>query len=323
MNLKKLWKRGHQLGGIHLFFAYCRIGVGGVVLKQLLRVLFGRTSFDNAYNVIRWNVNKWLQFRYGDYIKERKGFYDGFELAPERSNKVWTCWLQGFDDSPELVKVCQESLIKHLSDREIIQLTYENYNNYVTLPEDIIRKYEKGKIPPALFSDLLRLEVLLKYGGTWMDATILCTGNHYSKEIFDCDLFMFQSLRKGDDRFYGTSNWFITSCSNNRLLLVLRDVLYQYWRDYSVTLNYYMFHDFFYAIAQLYPEEIATMPRKNRLLPLMLMQRMGDTYDEKWMAELMKRCCFHKLNYRISDAVKGDKDNFYHAIIGVKYRLMK
>lgn len=322
MNFNKAWHRGRQFGGIHLFFAYWQIGVGGVALKQLLKTLCGRAPYDTAYNAIRRNVNRTLQIRYINYLKGRKEYYDGIELERKRSNKVWTCWLQGFEDAPELVKVCQESLKKHLSDREIIQMTYENYNNYVTLPEDIIRKYEKGKIPPALFSDMLRLELLLKYGGTWMDATILCTGNHYSKEIFDCDLFMFQSLRKGDDRFYGTSNWFITACSNNRILLVLRDVLYQYWQDYSVTMNYYMFHDFFYAIAQLYPEEIATMPRKNRLLPLMLMQRMGDMYDEKWMAELMKRCCFHKLNYRISDAVKDDKDNFYHAVISRQYEMI-
>ena len=43
------------------------------------------------------------------------------------------------------------------------------------------------------------------------------------------------------------------------------------------------FNDFFYTIAQMYPAEIAAMPRRNRLLPLMLLQRLGDDYDEKWM----------------------------------------
>lgn len=320
MNISKVWKRGCQFGGIHLVWAYCRIGVGGVVLKQLLKALCGRIPFDNAYNSIRWHVNKWLQNRYGDYIKERKEFYDGIELTQERSNKVWTCWLQGFDDAPELVKICQESLKQYLPNHEIIHLTCENYYNYVTLPEDIICKYEKGKIPPSLFSDLLRLEVLIKYGGTWMDSTVLCTGFQGSKvqefkSFLDADLFMFQTLVKGDDRFYGASNWFITACSGNKLLMLLRDVLLQYWKDYNVTLNYYMFHDFFYTIAQLYQEEIAAMPRANRLLPLQLMRRMGDTYDEEWMERLKSICCFHKLNYRISADVEKDSGNYYHAII--------
>ena len=295
------------------------MGIGGKVLKQMCQVVFGGCPAEEAYHVMRREVNQKLRVHYHGFLKERKGFYNGTYLPQERSKRIWTCWLQGFDDAPELVKVCQNSLKKYIVDHELIQLTYENYTQYVTLPEDIVQKYKKGKIPPALFSDLLRLEVLIQYGGTWMDATILCTGEHYPQEMLDCDLFMFQALRKGDNGFHGTSNWFITACSNNRLLLVLRDVLYQYWRDYDVTLNYYMFHDFFYSIAQLYPEDIAAMPRKNRLLPLALMQRMGYTYDPIWMNELMKRCCFHKLNYRVSDAMKANKNNFYHAVIESQY----
>jgi hypothetical protein len=115
---------------------------------------------------------------------------------------------------------------------------------------------------------------------------------------------MFQALRKGDPRFYGASNWFITACTNNRLLLVLRDVLLQYWQEYDCTLNYYMFHDFFYEIAKLFPEEIAAMPRKNRLLPLMILDRNGIIPNKEWLAELKKRCCFHKLNYRLPNMVE-------------------
>jgi hypothetical protein len=100
--------------------------------------------------------------------------------------------------------------------------------------------------------------------------------------------------------------------------MVLRDVLTQYWKDYGVTLNYYMFHDFFYTVAGFYPAEIASMPRRNRLLPLMLLERLGDAYDEQWMAELMSRCGVHKLNYRVLTKVLADKNNFYHSIVNVK-----
>ena len=39
-----------------------------------------------------------------------------------------------------------------------------------------MEKWEKGRIPAAMFSDLLRVELLIKYGGTWIDSTVLCTG---------------------------------------------------------------------------------------------------------------------------------------------------
>lgn len=281
----------------------------------MMKLVCKRATVEGAYAAIRQTVNKKLQRKYFSYLQCRKEYYDHQELEHSRSNKVWTCWLQGFDHAPELVRKCQESWRQYLKDKEIIQLTYVNCKEYVTLPPYIVQRYEKGLMPPALFSDLLRLEVLIKYGGTWMDASILCTGENKNPEIMDCDLFMFQALQKGDYHFFGISNWFITACTNNKLLLVLRDVLMQYWCDYSVTLDYYMFHDFFYTIGNLYPEEIAAMPRKNRLLPLMLMQRIGDKYDEVWMKELTDRCCFHKLNYRLSEDILKDSDNFYHAVL--------
>ena len=211
-----------------------------------------------------------------------------------------------------MVQTCQESMRRYIKDREIIQLTYENYKDYVTLPEHIVRKYERGQIPPALFADLLRLEVLIQYGGTWMDSTMLCTNaglmskDSWLQEIMDCDLFLFQALRKGDPRFYGISNWFITARRGCRPLMVLRDVLAEYWRDYSVTLDYYMFHDFFFTIAQLYPEEVAAMPRRNRLGPLKLKHGKGYEMktdglrlkEEPWVQQLIERVCVHKLDYK-------------------------
>lgn len=290
--------RFNQFGGFRLLWSYLKLGMGNVVLHQGVKMLTGRATRDEAYAFIRNDVNQRLQAHYADYLKERKAYYDGLELKQKRRKTVWTCWLQGFEKAPEIVKICQASMRKWLTDREIIQLTYDNYNCYVKLPDFIVAKYEKGLIPSALFSDLLRLEVLIAYGGTWMDASILCTGNHEQKPILDCDLFMFQSMHKGDTVFYGISNWFITACSNNRLLMVLRDALVKYWQEHDVTLNYYIFHDFFYSIAQMYPKEISTMPRKNRLGPLQLMQSMGKPLDLEWKKEILDHVCFHKLSCR-------------------------
>jgi hypothetical protein len=282
-------------------------------MSEAVKLITGRISRDEAYAEIRRAVNRKLQAKYADFIVKRKEAYDDEKRKKEDvKGKVWTCWLQGFDKAPAMVKACQDSMRRYITDREIIQLTYENYKDYVTLPEHIVRNFERGQIPPALFADLLRLEVLIKYGGTWMHATILCTDSGlmendlWLKEIMDSNLFMFQALRKGDPRFYGISNWFITAKRGSRPLMVLRDVLTEYWRDYCVTLNYYMFHDFFYSIAQLYPEEMAAMPRRNRLGPLRLMQGKGYEMtadglrlkEEPWVRLLVERVCVHKLDYK-------------------------
>ena len=43
------------------------------------------------------------------------------------------------------------------------------------LPGYIVEKWGKGQIPAALFSDLLRLQLLIKYGGMWIDSTVFCS----------------------------------------------------------------------------------------------------------------------------------------------------
>lgn len=312
MKWGKIISRFRQFGGVRLLGAYAKMGMFLCVMSEAVKLITGRISRDEAYAEIRRAVNRKLQAKYADFIVKRKEAYDDEKSKKEDGRKrVWTCWLQGFDHAPAMVQVCQESMRRYITDREIVQLTYENYKDYVTLPEHIVRKYERGQIPPALFADLLRLEVLIQYGGTWMDATMLCTEpgllakDSWLQEIMDCDLFMFQALRKGDPRFYGISNWFITARPGRRPLMVLRDVLTEYWRNYSVTLDYYMFHDFFFTIAQLYPEEIAAMPRRNRLGPLRLLQGKGYEMttdglrlkEEPWVRLLFERVCVHKLAY--------------------------
>lgn len=165
--------------------------------------------------------------------------------------KIWVCWLQGIENAPDIVKVCNASLMKYITDREIVNINEQNIGQYVTFPKHIQKKYKQGKIPVAHYSDLLRLELLTRYGGTWIDATVLCTGKHYPKEVFDSELFFFQYLEKGEQGFSGISNWFITASSNQKALMILQDMLYQYWKDYDCVLAYFMFHIFFMVLVDL------------------------------------------------------------------------
>ena len=97
------------------------------------------------------------------------------EKIIEKSDKIWICWFQGIENAPELVKACYNSVLKNYKDKEIIVLTEENYEQYVDIPEYILKKWKKGYISFAHFSDILRIELLSKYGGLWLDSTIFTT----------------------------------------------------------------------------------------------------------------------------------------------------
>ena len=74
------------------------------------------------------------------------------------------CWFQGMEHAPKMVQYCFESLKSNLRDKRIILITEDNYKEYVQFPTYILEKYEKGCFSKTHLSDLLRLELLIKYG---------------------------------------------------------------------------------------------------------------------------------------------------------------
>ena len=292
---------------------YVRKGVLFDAIGQFLLVTLRRKTLGQADAALRRKIAPKLREEFLPVLKMAAKKYDGVQLEHKRSNKVWFCWLQGLDQAPDLVKMCYASLKRHLKGKEIIVLTSENIHEYVSFPEFIMEKYKKGILDNTRLSDLVRLELLIKYGGSWIDSTVFCTSDDYPKDILDCDLFVFQQVRKDYTGFTGLSNWFITACTNNRLLLILREMHYEYWRRYNCVIDYFFFHLFFVMIAKEYPEEIKNMPKYSNRYPLLLGKKLAEAYDEEWMKKLCQQTCFHKLSYRL----KGQADRpgtFYDAL---------
>lgn len=315
--ISRLYNRFRQFGALRLVIVYAHMGALGEFVKQGIYVLLKKKSINKAYSCIQGKVIPHLRKEYSPLVKELTQKYSHEKLIQTKSNKVWICWLQGMENAPEIVQICYASMKRHLTDWEIIVITEENINQYVKFPEHIQRKYKEGKIPCAQFSDLLRLELLIRYGGTWIDSTVLCTGfklQDSSSKFLDADLFFFQFLKKGDTAFQGISNWFITASTNQKVLLILRDMLYQYWRDYDCLVAYFIFHIFFSMIADELPEEIKKMPRKSNRYCFYLEHRLGDRYQKEWMRELTSRCCFHKLNRRLWNEAEGKENTFLEKI---------
>lgn len=100
------------------------------------------------------------------------------------------------EHAPKMVQYCFQSLKSNLRDKRIILITEDNYKEYVQFPTYILEKYEKGCFSKTHLSDLLRLELLIKYGGTWIDATVWCSSPIYPDYLFDSDLLCFRILNR-------------------------------------------------------------------------------------------------------------------------------
>jgi hypothetical protein len=316
---QKLKFRYHQFGGKRMLKAYGQLGIVEFVAKNIAQIILHHRPLKEFYPAVERKIDPILIGKFLPLLNSLCVKYDHQNLEHKKSDKIWFCWMQGMDKAPELVKVCYQSLQRWLKGKEIIVIDADNYLSFIDMPSDIQDKYSKGYIPNSHYTDLIRLQLLVKYGGTWIDSTVLCTKDCYPRDVLDSDLFLFQHLVKEDKGFHGISSWFISAYSNNKVLIILRDMLFQYWRDYDCLLEYYIFHLFFSMVAGKYPKEIAAMPRVGNHNPLLLALRLEDEYDDSWMQKLLSCCCFHKLNYRVSNKAKDNPDSFYNKIIGGEY----
>ena len=152
------------------------------------------------------------------------------------SDNIYWCWLQGINNAPKLYKAAFNSIKRNLINHNIIIINNTNLKEYIRFPSFIIEKYENKEISKTHFSDLLRLELLIKYGGTWIDASVLIT--KYNKLFFKKDLFFFKEIKTSN---YAGSNWFITAEKESPVLKMTRDLLYEYWRKENYICDYFLF----------------------------------------------------------------------------------
>ena len=318
MDFQKLISHCKQFGGLKLVWQYTKLGALWPAVRMGTRCLVTGRSFKAIYPEVLRKVEPQLEAKYAPLIRTSRIKYLEAKLEHKRSKIIWLCWLQGYENAPEMVKVCCASIRKHLPGYEIKWIDNNNWREFVQLPGYVVRKWEQGRIPAANFSDLLRLELLVRYGGTWMDSTVLCTGET-SKGLplsayLDTDLFVFQYSKPGDEEI-NISNWFISACTNNEVLMVLRDMLLAYWRDYDCTVDYYIFHLFLSLVAKEFPEQIAAMPYGSSQRSIALMRHWGEPFDQEKWDRLVSRVGFHKLSYRVDRSVMEDKENYYHWIL--------
>lgn len=317
----KAVRRFREFGGRRLMIAYFRMGVLWSVIKAVCSCLWKRQSLKIAYSKIIENVEGILIKQYGHVLADAvKGYAVKSKDEGTIPKIIWTCWLQGMEHAPLMVKVCVESQRKELPDYEHRVLTLANYKQWVALPDYVEEKFKKGFIPKALFSDLLRLSVLRKYGGVWMDASVLCTGFGNEKlqnrweRIEQSDFTIFRYFERGTKREVGLSNWFIAARPNEIVISSVLAMLLAYWKDYNCTVDYYIMHLFIGYALQQFPSIMEKMPRENSFHSLMLRNVLGMDYNKEWWDDVKAHVFLHKLSYRNNDVLALNHCSFYNTI---------
>ena len=163
------------------------------------------------------------------------------------SKTIWMLWFQGFDAAPDVVKSCVKSWQKHHPDWTIELLDQTNINRFLS-PEELETFSSKDNLKLAHQADIIRIILLKKFGGVWVDATSYCVMplSSWLPKHMKSDFFAFS--KPGRDR--EISNWFMGSEKNGYIITSMVKDVYDYWKVYPRTrFKYYTIERIF----KLYP----------------------------------------------------------------------
>ena len=147
-------------------------------------------------------------------------------------------------ESDELIQAHMNNWHKKFSKEwKIVAISSKTIHQYVS--DDFIKKYGQGQIDTTRFSDFLRIELLTKNGGVWMDASIIIINGQFLDDYYN---EMIEN--KYDGLFYEykektiletqphIDNWFMMAPKNSK---ILTDLYYEFNRAFEMDFLKYKF----------------------------------------------------------------------------------
>lgn len=308
-----------KAGGWKAILNYAKAGVLPYMVAQILLTGKSKTALELMRNGIQLKIKQKLWKHYIGVLRNFDNNYSKEEYPMQKSNKVWVCWMQGLEQAPALVQRCYRSLQDNLKGKEIVLLTESNFDQYVHIPDFIIEKLHKGIITRTHFSDILRLELLIQQGGTWIDATVFCSGGDIPKYMMEDEFFIFQKVKPGSDgSAINMSSWFMSAWSNHKFLLATRELLYAYWRKNDRIIDYFLLHLFMMIVKDYYMEEWKQIIPYPNSLPHVLQLMQFEKFDRRRWDAACKASPFHKLTYKVKEEDTRKEGTFYDVIMNGK-----
>ena len=251
-----------------------------------------------------------------------------FPVIEAMNRKIWILWLQGFEDAPYIVKKCLNSWEKHNSDTwEIVRLTEENIGHYIDL-ETLVPDLKSKTVSNASYSDLIRIELLSKFGGLWVDATAYCSKpldswlvNHISDGFFAFQLASDRPLASwflyGEPKNYIIERWRAAAVDyiNSHTTIGSSEphTSLEEWRNRTDHTHYFWFHYLFGDLIAQDHEFRRQWGEIEKLSghPPHLVQRSGmlkPATDEVIAAVQSKAIPVYKLTHRHQEPIPEDSN---------------
>lgn len=224
---------------------------------------------------------------------------------------AWTFWWQGEDSMPDIVKICYRSQLKYVRDAGVRfhLLTKDNISEFIEIPKFILDKVNKGIITLTHLSDIIRILLLEKYGGMWLDSTLLFTKpintNYLKYDFFSVKLDPDIYKPIGFGQKLTCCKWagFILSTSKKHsyIFSFLKETILEYWNTHTSLIDYFLMNRLIklvYNRNDLCRRLIDDVPYTNDHLYL-LKDHLNSKYEEEAYNKVNKNTLCFKLSYKM------------------------
>ncbi|MFC3024240.1 capsular polysaccharide synthesis protein [Vibrio zhugei] len=145
--------------------------------------------------------------------------------SPVLPKIIWMYWHSGFDNAPEVTQLAVQSWQKMNPDYEVRLLNNVNIAEYVDADFDMAFRNTSVRCLLPIKADILRLYLLSRYGGVWVDATTFCMtplNDWLPQALAPCGIFNF---KQKNNPTRPIEVWFIAVPAGSP---VINDILTQY-----------------------------------------------------------------------------------------------
>lgn len=147
---------------------------------------------------------------------------------------VWMLWDEGWHNAPKIQKMCLNSFKRNNPDWQLRAISLAEAEILINRSQHYSdEKWTKAKIQAQ--SDIIRIELLARYGGVWADSTVYCMeplSNWIDATLGVANFFVYERF-DGDVDIASEpwiSSWFIASANSSRIVQIWRDKVRLTWQ---------------------------------------------------------------------------------------------
>jgi hypothetical protein len=165
-------------------------------------------------------------------------------VAPKIPRDIWTLWLQGRENAPPIVQACLRTWERRNPSWRVHVLDRRSLHRFLDLDETHPGAVAAPNMPPEAFSDVVRVALLERYGGVWVDGTLFCARplDDWLPALVETDFFAF-----GNPEPRVVASWFLAATPRSYVMEYWSRRTAAYWDGRSERDEYFWFHSLFAA----------------------------------------------------------------------------